>query len=215
MTQARPHWHRIVLMLFGLGLLLAASHWGGKWLVGIVGLDAAAGIRSHAWKIAAIGLVLYVILMVIPFMPGIEISFALFAAYGQQVAIPIYLATILALSIAFLIGRRVPLRLVADCLSSFSLRKAGCYVRTLESMNARQRLETLVDQAPRRVVPTLLKHRYVAVAVALNIPGNVLIGGGGGIALLAGVSGLFTFPRYLAITSVAAMPVPLAFILLG
>jgi hypothetical protein len=215
MTQAHSYWYRIILMLVGLGAILAISHSGGKWLVGIVGLDAADGVKAHAWKIAAIGLALYTVLMVIPFMPGIEISLALFAAFGELVAVPIYLATLLALSVSFLIGRMVPIRLIAKLLLSFGLRNAGEYVRRLGPLNAHQRLETLVAHAPRRVVPTLLKHRYVAIAVALNVPGNALIGGGGGIALLAGLSGLFTFPRYLAIITLAALPIPLAFLVLG
>lgn len=36
--------------------------------------------------------------------------------------------------------------------------------------------------------------RYVALAVLLNIPGNVVIGGGGGIAFAAGMTRLFSFP---------------------
>jgi hypothetical protein len=47
------------------------------------------------------------------------------------------------------------------------------------------------------------------------VPGNAVIGGGGGIALLAGISGLFTFPRYLAIVSLAVLPVPLTIMLIG
>ena len=215
MTQTPPQWYRIALVMLGLGVVFAISHWGGKWLVSVVGLDTATGIKSRAWQIAVVGLGLYTVLMIIPFMPGIEISLALFAAFGQQIAIPIYLATILALSVSFLIGRLVPLRLIADCLSSFGLRNAGRYVKTLGPMNSRQRLETLVGQAPRRVVPTLLKHRYIAIAVALNVPGNALIGGGGGIALLAGISGLFTFPRFLLTVAVAVLPIPLAIVLMA
>ena len=69
--------------------------------------------------------------------------------------------------------------------------------------------------APKRVVPVFLKHRSIAIMVALNVPGNAVIGGGGGIALLAGMSGLFTFPRFLASVSLAALPVPLFVILTG
>ena len=37
----------------------------------------------------------------------------------------------------------------------------------------------------------------------------LIYGGGGGIALLAGMSGLFTFPRFVAAVALAALPVPL------
>ena len=82
-------------------------------------------------------------------------------------------------------------------------------------MTAEQRFEVLIEHAPKRVVPVLLKHRYIAIIVALNVPGNAVIGGGGGIALLAGLSGLFTFPRFLASVSLAALPVPLIVLIGG
>ncbi len=81
------------------------------------------------------------------------------------------------------------------------------------SGNAEQRFEVLIEHAPKRVVPVFLKHRYIALIVALNVPGNAVIGGGGGIALLAGMSSLFTFPRFLASVSLATVRVPLVVIL--
>ncbi|HXV11709.1 MAG TPA: hypothetical protein VD839_12995, partial [Burkholderiales bacterium] len=54
----------------------------------------------------------------------------------------------------------------------------------------------------------LLNHRYLLLALLLNLPGNVLIGGGGGIAMMAGMSRLYSFPSYLALISVAILPGP-------
>jgi hypothetical protein len=45
--------------------------------------------------------------------------------------------------------------------------------------------------------------------VALNLPGNTLLGGGGGIALMAGLSGLYPMPAYLTTVAIAVAPVPL------
>jgi hypothetical protein len=60
-----------------------------------------------------------------------------------------------------------------------------------------------------------LRHRYVALALAVNVPGNSVIGGGGGIMLMAGLSGIFApLPTLLAI-AVAVSPVPLVILLLG
>jgi hypothetical protein len=59
------------------------------------------------------------------------------------------------------------------------------------------------------MVSKLVRHRYLALAFALNLPGNSLIGGGGGIALSAGMSGLYPMPAYLASVAVAVAPVPL------
>ena len=88
-------------------------------------------------------------------------------------------------------------------------------VQSLEPLSAELRLATLINHAPKRIVPMLLKHRYIAIIVALNVPGNAIIGGGGGIALLAGMSGLFTMPRFFASVSLAALPVPLFVMLTG
>jgi hypothetical protein len=49
----------------------------------------------------------------------------------------------------------------------------------------------------------------------VNTPGNAVIGGGGGIMLLAGLSGIFApLPTALSIM-IAVSPVPLAVALLG
>jgi hypothetical protein len=129
--------------------------------------------------------------------------------------VSIYAATVAALAISYLIGRLVPVRLIASLFGSLGQHRAEDLVRRLEPLSAEQRLKTLIAHAPRRVVPALLRHRYIAIAVALNVPGNVIIGGGGGIALLAGISGLFTFPRYLAVVALAVLPIPLAVMLTG
>mgnify|MGYP001817519750 FL=1 len=113
------------------------------------------------------------------------------------------------------IGRLVPVRVIASLFRKLGQHRAEGLVRRLEPLNAKQRLEILIAHAPKRIVPTLLKHRYIAIALALNLPGNAIIGGGGGIALLAGISGLFTFPRYLITVSLAVLPIPLAVILIG
>ena len=49
----------------------------------------------------------------------------------------------------------------------------------------------------------------------MNTPGNAVIGGGGGIMMLAGLSGLFApLPTALAIM-IAVSPVPIAVMLMG
>ena len=211
----KRRWPRIIILLLIYGVLLAGGLWGSEWLIGLVGVDLSPGVESHARHVVMAGIALYTALMVVPFVPGMEISLALLAAFGHQVAMIIYAATVTALAFSYLIGRLVPVRLIASFFRSLGLNRAENLVLHLEPLNAKQRLETLITHAPKRIVPTLLKHRYIGVAVALNVPGNALIGGGGGIALLAGISGLFTFPRYLAIVSLAVLPVPLAVMLMG
>jgi hypothetical protein len=60
-----------------------------------------------------------------------------------------------------------------------------------------------------------LRYRYIAMALAVNTPGNSLIGGGGGIMIMVGLSGLFTPMQTLIAILVAVSPVPLAVFFLG
>jgi hypothetical protein len=53
------------------------------------------------------------------------------------------------------------------------------------------------------------------LALAFNLPGNTLLGGGGGIALAAGMSGLYRPVAYLATVVLAVAPVPLLFLITG
>jgi hypothetical protein len=208
-------WTKIIFLLLIYAGLLAGGHWGSQWLIDLVGVDLSPGVKSHARHVVMAGIALYTGLMALPFIPGMEISVALLAAFGHQVAVLIYAATVTALAISYLIGRLVPIRLIAKLFESLGQQRSVNLVHRLEPLSAEQRLETLIALAPKRFVPSLLKYRYIAIAVVLNVPGNAVIGGGGGIALLAGISGLFTFPRYLAIISIAVLPVPLTVWMLG
>lgn len=202
-------------MLLIYGGLLAGGYWGSEWLVGLFDAELSSGVKSHAGHVFMAGIGVYTALMAIPFVPGMEISLGLLAAFGQQVAAVIYVATVVALMISYVIGRLVPVRMIALLFHTLGQNRAEGLVRRLEPLDTTQRLEILIAHAPKRIIPTLLKHRYIAVALALNLPGNAIIGGGGGIALLAGISGLFTFPRYLITVSLAVLPIPLAVILIG
>ena len=55
----------------------------------------------------------------------------------------------------------------------------------------------------------VLRHRHLMLALLVNLPGNAVIGGGGGILMLSGLSGLFTLPRLLLTLALAVAPVPL------
>ena len=78
-----------------------------------------------------------------------------------------------------------------------------------------QRLQFLLQNASSRIVPFLLRHRFLALMVALNLPGNALVGGGGGICLVAGFSRLFTLPRFALAIAAAVAPVPLMVLMTG
>jgi hypothetical protein len=71
----------------------------------------------------------------------------------------------------------------------------------------------MVRGASQRWVTFLIRHRLLLLIVAVNVPGNSVVGGGGGIALMAGFSRLFSFPGFLFAMTVATSPVPIAFLL--
>jgi hypothetical protein len=156
-----------------------------------------------------IALLIYILLMATPFMPGIEIGLTVMLLLGHKSALLIYLCTLIALSISYLVGKFFPLQLVHRLLKWLYLNRASELVSQLEPLNQTERLSFLQKKAPARFAPFLLKHRYAMIAILLNLPGNALLGGGGGIGLVVGMSRLIPFHKYLLIISLAVAPVPL------
>ena len=157
--------------------------------------------------------IMYVVLMALPFMPGIEVGLMLMAMLGVGGIVLVYLCTVLALSLSFLAGRLLPPRHVARALGWLRLERARKLVTELEPLGAEERFRFLAQSTPSRIVPFLLRHRYLVLAVLFNLPGNVVIGDGGGISLIAGMSRLFPFPRFVLLICLAITPVPLLFLL--
>jgi len=208
-------WSRLVILaMFVIGLLIAGQ-WASQGLVEVAGLDLKAGINAHAQHAKIIAVFVFTILMIIPFMPAIEVSLALLAAFGPEVAFAIYAATVSALMVSFTIGRLVPVHWIELALKTLGLRQAEYFIHQIGPLEGEQRAQMVLELTPKRLVPTLLKHRYIAIAVILNVPGNAIIGGGGGIAMAAGMSHLLTVPRFLFAVAIATLPVPLAVWLLG
>ncbi|NIO16219.1 MAG: hypothetical protein GTN70_04350, partial [Deltaproteobacteria bacterium] len=115
--------------------------------------------------------------------------------------------------LSFLLGRLLPASYLSRALGWFNLNRARDLVTILDSLSAEDRLQYLLKSAPARIVPSLLRYRFLTIGVLFNLPGNALIGGGGGIGLIAGMSRLFPFPIYLLTICVAITPGPICFIL--
>jgi hypothetical protein len=195
-----------------LAALLAAIlllNLAGTWLGHLVNFQLFPRHDSmlHAALLIVIGI--YIVLMAAPFMPGMEVGLAVMVLLGSKSALLIYLSTLVALSISYMIGRFFPLQLVHRLLKWLYLTRASELISELEPLDQPRRLKLLYAKAPARFAPFLLNHRYATIAVALNLPGNALIGGGGGIGLVVGMSRLIPFHKYLLVISVAVAPVPL------
>lgn len=201
------------LKLIVLLAIVVALNMGGAWLSHQIDFQLFPRHEPILHTIVWVAIVLYVLLMATPFMPGIEIGLALMLLLGSKGAILVYLCTLLALCISFTIGRKIPAGLICLLLDWLHLCQASALVRQLESLNQQERLELLYQKAPSRIAPFLLNHRYLAIAAIINLPGNALIGGGGGIGLVVGMSRIIPFHAYLGILVIAIAPVPLWFFL--
>lgn len=206
---------RVALILAAYAGLVAAGQ-----VIGVAALEVlerGASAETVAWMRGAVimAAALYAMLMMLPFLPGIEVGLALMAMFGADVCLLVYGATVAGLSAAFLVGRLVPVRVCAAFFGFLGLRRARRLVLDLAPLDERARLDLLLRHAPRRFVPFLLRHRYLALALALNLPGNALLGGGGGIAMTAGMSGLFAPQYFMPVVMIAVAPVPLAVLLTG
>jgi len=95
------------------------------------------------------------------------------------------------------------------------MRQAADLIARAATLPADQRVGMLLEEAPPNIVSLVLKRRYIALAIAVNIPGNAVIGGGGGIMMMAGLSGIFApVPTLIAIL-IGVSPVPFAVFFFG
>ena len=194
-----------------IGFLLVLN-FGGSLLVERINFQLWPQHEHMLLTALWFSILVYVLWMALPFVPGIELGLALMVMLGAKGIVLVYLCTLLSLSLSFAIGRLIPLKYFARFLGRLHLGKARDLVLKLEPLNPEEKLDFLLGAAPSKVVPYLLKHRYLMIAIILNLPGNALIGGGGGIGLVAGMSRLYSFPKYLLLVGLAITPLPLLFL---
>ena len=204
-----PRLVRLSLILAVYAVLVAAGNFFGAWASGRIEFGLAPGAEPMVRGLIILSLGLYVLLMALPFIPGLEIGIGLIAMLGPEICPIVYLCTVAALSLSFLVGWLVPERMLIQAMDVLRLRKARDLVSRLEPLDPGARLAFLSSAGTSRFIPSLLKFRYVALAVLLNVPGNTVIGGGGGIGLTAGLSRLMSFPKFLLTVCLAVAPVPL------
>jgi len=151
----------------------------------------------------------YTVLIAIPFVPGIEVGISLMMIRGAEIAPVVYLATVLGLLTAFLAGRFMSYDWLHQLFLDLRLRRAGQFLERTKILNRQQRVEMLREGLPKWLGRFVVNFRYVTLALIINLPGNSLIGGGGGICLLAGLSRLFS-PWVVSLTiALAVSPVPI------
>ena len=166
------------------------------------------------FKIVVLSLIAFLITAAIPFIPGAEIGFALLIVFGAQAAPWVYLAMVAALMLSFTVARLIPPPRLAAALAWLGLARAARFVGDMAAIPVAERAAVLTEQMSSQIGGRIMQNRYIALALALNLPGNSLIGGGGGLAFAAGASGLFTYRGFLRTILLAVAPVPVAFLLM-
>ncbi|MBT8409809.1 MAG: hypothetical protein KJN93_09300, partial [Alphaproteobacteria bacterium] len=193
---------RIALRLCVLALLL----WGAFAL-----MDWVEAQTDRATTLAALVfiLLLYAVLLAVPFMPGIEIGFSVLVMRGAEAAPYVWIATVLGLCLAFWTGRMMPAAWLIGTFEDLRMARTAQLVKRLSDTPPDLRLRFLYIQAPRWVRPALREWRYLLLAALLNLPGNAVIGGGGGLALLSGLSGVFSARGTMLTFALATAPFPI------
>lgn len=207
-------WGAILKLLSLIALLIAANIFVRNYME-VLHFPIRPGNEDAVHRTIMMSAVLYALLLAVPFVPGAEIGLGLLAMLGPPIALLVYLCTVAGLSLSFILGRLIPLSVLARVTKDIKLDRTSKLLKEIEPLNKKQRLSYLTSKAPKRLLPLLLRYRYLALAAALNIPGNYLIGGGGGIALFAGVSRLYSVPGFLITIALAVAPVPMAVLLFG
>lgn len=218
-APAPPPLLRTLLCLALRLALLGAVAWGVHLLLGVA-MESIADLPPGTQGLARNGLillmlVLYAVLIAVPFVPGIEIGVMLMVLRGAEIAPAVYAATLGGLLLAFLAGRLLPYPVLHRLCLDLRLAGAARLVETVAPLSEAQRLALLRRALPRRLGGVATRWRYLTIAALVNVPGNGVIGGGGGICLIAGLSGLFSARAITLTLALAVAPVPLAVWLYG
>jgi hypothetical protein len=198
-------------LLIVFAILVIIAFWMDYWLRGELGMAKkfvmfAQGEWGRGVLIA--GGIIYSLLLSLPFVPGVELGILLICTFGKEGIVFVYLATVAGLSLAFLIGRLVPRRWIDSGLERLGDSRS-CSSQSDE-------IEKMADcmSAGRKHIPSwlksyLVKYRYLTIAVLINLPGNYILGGGGGISIACGTSRRISWKGFLVTVALAVSPVPL------
>jgi hypothetical protein len=205
----------IALRVLGLIAFLLIASWFVHFIRDALDLQIRPDNEQQVHRTIMIGAVTFIGLTALPFVPGAEIGLAMLAAFGAGIAPLIYVCTTASLSLAYTIGRFLPIHALERLFSSLRMHRAASLVARMAPLSQEERLAMLLEGQPKRAMRLALRYRYVALALAINTPGNSIIGGGGGIMMMAGMSGVFSPLATVLTVAIAVSPVPLAVIFLG
>ena len=205
----------IVLRVVILIAVLVLATWGAHMVRDALNLQIRPDNEQQVHRMIMLGSAAYIGLLALPFVPGAEIGLAMLAAFGAAIAPLIYVCTVASMILAYTAGRFLPIDLLRRVLSTLRMHRAADLVARAAPLSGEDRVAMLLDGQSARALRLAVRYRYVALAVAVNTPGNSVIAGGGGIMLMAGLSGIFSPLATVATIALAVSPVPLAMVFFG
>ena len=182
--------------LAGLLTLLAV---GMLWVLDGEGLLTVAIEDRGLWPALLLASLVYAVLMALPFVPGVELGWLIIGLFGLPGILAAWASTVLGLCMGYGCGRQLNGR---EWLGRLQARRAALLANAPADMPRGARLL-------RRCLLWHDRHPYLFVLVALNIPGNWIIGGGGGIAWFSGALAHVRFLPFAATVTMATGVVPL------
>ena len=198
-------------LLLILGILITVGLWLDYWIRGELGIaEKFLAYAQGEWGRGVLigGGIIYILLLSLPFVPGVELGVLLMCAFGKQGIVFVYLATVVGLSLAFLIGRLIPRGWVDSGLERFGNSRSSS-----DQSNPIQKMAESISSGhkhiPSWLKSYLVKYRYLTIAILVNLPGNYILGGGGGISIACGASRRISWKGFLLTMVLAVSPVPI------
>ncbi len=207
MNTVGPVWPRVLRWLVRLAVIIVFAYLAHLLLGWVEARVADRGAAARAMVTMSFFLA-YALVIAVPFVPGVELAISFMLMRGPEVAPLVYVATVIGLALAYLVGRFVPYRWLQRASHDLGLHGLDRSLAEIAGLSRHDRLNLLRDRLPRRLRWVATKFRYVMIAALVNLPGSTLIGGGGGILMLAGLSRLFGFSAILITLILAVAPVP-------
>ena len=195
---------RWLLRLGVLAVLVVLAVFLFKW----INASGAALDKNARFALVIAILLGYALLIAIPFVPAIELAATIVVMRGPEAVPYIYASTLAGLMLAYMIGRFIPDRSLQKIAGDLRLRKLEALLYNIASKTRDERLDLMRDRLPKRIAWLATDYRYLMIAVLINLPGSSLIGGGGGIMMLAAITRVFGAWAIFLTLALAIAPLP-------
>lgn len=183
---------KLLYSLFFVVLILTFVLVDKDWAYGVIESTGASPV------LVLIGVcIIYSVLLMVPYMPGMEVGLIIMMVFGPMGIVGAWLSTVFGMTMAFFIGTKIK---KTAYMQVFITR-----VNALSQSNPEQgRLRKVLAYWLR----LLSISPYLSTAVLINLPGNSLIGGGGGIALTAGALSEMMLMKFVFTIALASAILP-------